>query len=125
MPRKAAAWLAAHEAQFHLATVTLAEISEGIAQRRRSGAERRADEYRRWLFDILARFAYRVLPLTIEAALSAGEMADAATARGRHPGLADIFIAATVKSFSLTVVTRNVKHFDPLDVPYINPFDLK
>jgi predicted nucleic acid-binding protein len=49
-------------------------------------------------------------------------MADAATAAGRHPGLADIVIAATAKRRELTVLTRNLKHFVPLDVACTDPF---
>jgi predicted nucleic acid-binding protein len=122
LPPRVASWLAAREARFHIATMTLAEISEGIAQLRRSGAERRADEYRRWVADIIDRFDYRLLPLDIESAWTAGEMADAATASGVHPGLADIVIAAIAKRREFTVLTRNLKHFVPLDVPCVDPF---
>jgi predicted nucleic acid-binding protein len=34
----------------------------------------------------------------------------------------DAAIAATARIHGLTVVTRNVKDFKLLDVPYLNPF---
>jgi hypothetical protein len=43
-------------------------------------------------------------------------MADAATAKGRDPGFADILIAATANAHGLTLVTRNIKPFEHLDV---------
>jgi toxin FitB len=39
-----------------------------------------------------------------------------------HDG-ADLLIAATAITHGLTVVTRNVKHFEPTGVSVINPFD--
>ena len=35
---------------------------------------------------------------------------------------ADLLIAATALEHGLTVVTRNVKHFEPTGVPVFNPF---
>jgi predicted nucleic acid-binding protein len=49
-------------------------------------------------------------------------MDDAATARGRHPGLADVIIAATAAVHGLTVLSANGKHFEALDVPSVDPF---
>jgi predicted nucleic acid-binding protein len=34
----------------------------------------------------------------------------------------DAMIAATAQLHDLTVVTRNVRHFDTLDVPTLDPF---
>lgn len=50
-------------------------------------------------------------------------MEDAAIARGRSPGLADILIAATAQVRGLTVLTANVRHFEVLETPYLNPFE--
>jgi predicted nucleic acid-binding protein len=121
-PPKVAAWLAARESRFHIATITFAEISEGIARLRRDGPSRRADALDAWLRDILARYDYRILTLDIDVAFETGRLSDAALADGRHPGLADIVIAATAKSRELTVLTRNLKHFTPLVVPCLDPF---
>ena len=43
--------------------------------------------------------------------------------RAKHDG-ADVLIAATALSRGLVVATRNVRHFDPLGVKVINPFDV-
>jgi predicted nucleic acid-binding protein len=54
--------------------------------------------------------------LDVAVALAAGEMADAATAKGRDRRFADILIAATANAHGLTLVTRNIKPFEHLDV---------
>jgi predicted nucleic acid-binding protein len=123
MPGKVAAWIAAREARFHISAITLAEINEGIASLLRQGAERRALRLRKWLADVIERYDYRIESVDIGVALTAGELADRATAEGVHPGLADIFIAATAKARDMTVVTRNLKHFIPLKVPCVDPFE--
>ena len=48
---------------------------------------------------------------------------DRVRATGRAPGFADMAIAATAASRSLTVLTRNLRHFAPLGAPAIDPFD--
>ncbi len=65
----------------------------------------------------------RVMPFDIPAARLAGLLMDGARATGQAPGFADLAIAATAGVHDLTVLTRNVRHFAPLDIPVINPFD--
>ena len=43
--------------------------------------------------------------------------------KGLHPGFPDIAIAATAKSRGLTLLTANLRHFLPFDVPAIDPFE--
>jgi predicted nucleic acid-binding protein len=51
----------------------------------------------------------------------AGGLSDKATATGRHPGFADVAIAATAVAHDLTIVTRNGSHFAPLEVAFVDP----
>jgi hypothetical protein len=37
-------------------------------------------------------------------------------------GFADVAIAATAKCFGSTIPTTNVHHFQPPDVPFLDPF---
>lgn len=43
-------------------------------------------------------------------------------ARGQNVGLADILIAATAQTHGLTVVTANIRDFEPLGVDCLAPF---
>jgi predicted nucleic acid-binding protein len=52
----------------------------------------------------------------------AGQLGDAAQAQGRHPGLADVAIAAIARSRQLVILTLNARHFDPLGAESRNPF---
>ena len=97
--------------------MTLGEINEGIASLLRSGAERRAVSLGKWLDDVIDRYDYRIISIGIGIALTAGSLADFATAKGAHPGLADVFIAATAKMRYFTLVTRNLRHFSPTRFP--------
>ncbi len=48
---------------------------------------------------------------------------DRERAAGRSSGFADIAIAATAASRNFTVLTRNLRHFEPLGVRVMNPLE--
>lgn len=102
--------------------MALAEIAKGIAKLRRTGASARADLLADWLDELERSYADRVLAFDGSAARIAGALDDAATARGRHPGLADVIIAATAQAHGLTVLSANGRHFEALEVPCLDPF---
>jgi toxin FitB len=54
-------------------------------------------------------------------ARTAGALSDLARNRGA-PGFADVAIAATAKCRGFTILTTNVRHFEPLGVPFSDPF---
>ena len=54
---------------------------------------------------------------------AAGKLSDTARGRGHAPGFADILIAATALHHELVILTRNVRHFETLGVPVLNPFE--
>lgn len=99
-----------------LSTMTIAEIEKGIGNLDRRGARERSSRLRQWVEGVVSTFDDRILPMDIPVARIAGQIDDDATARGRHPGLGDVIIAATAKAHGLTVVTENIRHFEPLNV---------
>ena len=104
-------------ADLYISVVTVGEIERGITQQQPHNPSF-AGELALWLDRVLAWYSDRIL------------IVDAATARrwGRlsatlgHDG-ADLLIAATALEHGLTVVTRNVRHFEPTGVPTLNPFE--
>lgn len=106
-----------------LSTITVAEIRHGIARLERTGAAARATRLGDWLDLVLHLYGNRVIPFDIEAANTSGPVMDKARATGHSPGFADLVIAATAESRNLTVLTRNLSHFAPLDIRAVNPFD--
>ena len=116
-------WLDARSNELFLSTITVAEISDGIAKLRRSGRLVRADHLDDWLDVVLHLYGDRVMPFDIPAARLAGLLMDTARATGQAPGFADLAIAATARVHDLTVLTRNVRHFAPLNIPVLDPFE--
>lgn len=67
---------------------------------------------------VLGSFADRIEPITTEIAQEAARLMVPKTRN--QP---DAFIAATSRVLNLPLVTRNVKHFRPMGVSVINPWE--
>ncbi|QND68074.1 type II toxin-antitoxin system VapC family toxin [Mesorhizobium loti] len=96
--------------------IAIAEIEKGIRKLYRAGATKRAESLTDWLNNVIGGFADQILAVDADVARRAGQMEEAASARGTNPGLADILIAATAAINELTVITANIRHFEALDV---------
>ena len=116
-------WMDRNSARLYLSVITVAEVEDGIAKARRQGANRKADRLADWLETLLHLYTARILPLDVAVARRLGRLSDQARGAGGAPGLADLAIAATAASRGFTVLTRNLRHFRPLDVPCHDPFD--
>jgi predicted nucleic acid-binding protein len=116
-------WLAAASDRLFLSSVTIAEIETGIAKARRTGATRKAEQLGDWLDITLHLFGDRVLPVDLETARVTGRLFDQAVGRGGSPGFEDAAIAATAVQSRLTVLTRHTRHFQLMDVAFLNPFE--
>jgi hypothetical protein len=68
-------------------------------------------------------FQNRVLSFDLSAALSAAQIDAERQERGRPAGFADTQIAGIAVSHGATVATRNVRHFEDLAIPVVNPWD--
>lgn len=117
-----AEWINSHSDNLFLSAVTIAEITKGIAKLRRTGSASKATLLQNWLDLTLHFYAQRVLPFDVAAARTAGTLNDHALASGHNPGFADIAIAATALNHDLVLLTRNLRHFTPLDIPAHDPF---
>jgi toxin FitB len=115
-------WMDAHSRDLFLSAVSVAEIADGIAKAKREGARRKASNLSAWLRAILHLYGDRVLPFDSPTAEIAGALSDLARGRGHSPGFADIAIAATARRHNLTVLSRNGRHFLPMDAVVIDPF---
>ncbi len=106
-----------------LSVITVAEVEEGIGRSRRLGAHRKADRLAEWLEAVLHLYAARVLPVDVATARAIGVLADRARGAGQAPGRADLAIAATALRHDGTVLTRTIRHFAPLGVQALDPFE--
>ena len=103
----------------YLSVITIAEIEEGTATARMTGADRLAD----WLDTVLHLYGVRVVPLGLPTAQVLGRLADRVRGLGQAPGLADLAIAATAETLGYTVLTRTLRHFRAFGVAAHDPFD--
>ncbi|MGO1511382.1 MAG: type II toxin-antitoxin system VapC family toxin [Actinomycetaceae bacterium] len=101
-----------------ITAMTVAEIERGVAARERTDP-RQGAVLRRWLEDhVLPAFDGRVLPFDLDAARVLGGYRVP-----EHAPFDDALIAAIAEVRAMTVVTRNVKHFRPLGVQCLDPWD--
>ena len=103
--------------QFVTAT-TIAEIERGVVAKERSDAPQ-GEVMRRWFEErVLPTFAGRVLSFDLPAARIL------ATYRvPEHAPFDDALIAAIAQAEEMTVATRNTRHFEPLGVQCLNPWE--
>ena len=103
--------------QFVTAT-TIAEIERGVVAKERSDAAQ-GEVLRRWFEErVLPAFAGRVLSFDLPAARIL------ATYRvPEHAPFDDALIAAIAQAEEMTVATRNTRHFEPLGVQCLNPWE--
>ena len=118
-----AAWLDRNSRLLYLSVITVAEIEDGIAKARRSDAVRKAARLSDWLDTIIHLYSSRILSLDVAAARNLGTLADRARSLGQAPGFADLSIAAIAHVHGLTILTRNLRHFQPLGVAAHDPFE--
>lgn len=102
-----------------VAATTVAEIERGVVALERSDTEQGA-VLRRWFSErVLPAFADRILSFDLAAARAL------ATYRvPEHAPLDDALIAAVAEANELVVATRNTKHFEPLGVQLVNPWQV-
>jgi toxin FitB len=120
--RELVAWMDAHSSDLFLSAISVAEVTDGIAQLRRKGARRKAQDLSTWLRIVLHLYGDRVLPFDTSTAEIAGTLSDLARSRGHSPGFADIAIGATAHRYNLAILSRNKRHFAAVDANAIDPF---
>ncbi|MEI5680688.1 type II toxin-antitoxin system VapC family toxin [Mesorhizobium sp. CCNWLW179-1] len=111
-------WLdkAEETSEFFLSVVTVHEIERGIILLERKGASVKARDLRRWMVGLFSTYEDRILPIDAGVSAISGQLEAEAIAAGHSPGMADALIAGTAKAHDLTVVTLNLRHFEPFDI---------
>lgn len=88
-----------------ISVLTLGEIQKGISK---LDDNRRRIKIQKWLdSDLRDRFAERILPISLEVALTWGVIEGESSNKGRPLPVIDALIGATAVTHNLTVVTRN------------------
>jgi toxin FitB len=75
-----------------------------------------------WLDALRHLYGDRVLAFDGAIARIAGAISDRARGLGHAPGLADIIVTATAQHHGPTILSRNLRHLEPLGVAVLDPF---
>ena len=113
------AWLSTIDASaLYLSAVTLMELDLGVLLiERRDPAQ--GTRLRSWMEShVLPEFAERIVPIDTAVALRCARLHVPDPRPER-----DAFIAATAIVHGMTIVTRNVTDFAPMNVSIVNPWD--
>ena len=116
-------WLDVNSTTIYLSVITIGEVEQGISRLRRNGAHQRAADLMEWQHSVISIYGDRVLPIDIAGALRLGRLSDHARGAGLAAEYPDLIIAATASVHGLTVLTRNIRHFDGLGISVHNPYD--
>jgi toxin FitB len=114
-------WLRRMDSQeLYLSVVTIGEIKKGVEKLPDSP---RKETIKDWLEnELLIKFDGQILALDLPVILVWGELVGDLEKKGRKLPALDSLIAATVKYYNYTLVTRNEKDFDGIDITVFNPF---
>ena len=102
-------------ADLHISVVTVGEIERAITQQQRHNPTF-ARDLAVWLDRVLGWYSDRILFVDVATARRWGQLS---AALGNDS--ADLLIAATALEHGLTVVTRNVRHFEETGVSVLDP----
>ena len=113
------AWFSAvEEGELYVSAITVGEIRRGVSRLDPGPQRSRVEgEY----LAVLA-FGDRILPVDVPLARAWGDLSARLMRLGKPAGAADELIAATAVLHGLTLVTRNVKHFEPTGCRILSPW---
>lgn len=100
-----------------VSAVTIGELRQGLEAVRHRGDLAQANRLARWLRMVTTEYADAILAFDAEIAQVWGRLR---VPHAENP--LDKQIAATALIYGLTVVTRNVPHYEPTGVAVLNPF---
>jgi toxin FitB len=114
-------WLREVDSQeLYLSIVTVGEIKKGVEK---LPGSRRKETIKEWFEnELLFKFDGRILGLDLPIILVWGELVGELEQKGRKLPALDSLIAATVQYYGYTLVTRNEKDFNGIDINIFNPF---
>ncbi len=111
------AWLAnANSDDLHLSVMTIGELERGVARVRRDHPAF-AVRLGAWMKAIEGGYRTRILPVDMMIATLWGRL----SSELGHASV-DVLVAATALAHGLTVVTRNIRHFERTGVEILNPY---
>lgn len=112
-------WARRNDRLCFVCTITLMEIEAGILRLVRKEGHKRARQLVKFRDGLVADYGNRIVPFDTEVALATARLAD--DVRPSVVELEDLIVAATARTKGLTLLTRNVRHFEPTRVSAFDP----
>jgi toxin FitB len=116
-------WVRTNQDNLYLSVITIFEIEQGIHKLTRKNAVAKAKLYSAWLNDLEAAMDENILAVTRDIARRAASILSETIAGGWQIGYPDIMIGATAVVADLPVLTRNMKHFNAMNIRCIDPVE--
>ncbi len=111
-----ARWMSKQRAaDLYLSVVSIGEIERGVVRQQRSNPDF-ARALALWLDSVITLYGEHILGVNLAIARRWGQL----SARIGNDS-ADLLVAATALEHGLSVVTRNVRHFQPAGVEVVDP----
>ena len=106
--------------ELFVSVITITELEAGCSVRSDVEARRALS---RWIDATVASFSDRILPIDLAVARLWGDLDGRLQRQGTTIDGYDGLIAATALHHGLSVMTRNVRHFEPTGVEIVDPWD--
>ena len=121
VPQNALSWFETKDQNlFYISVVTLAELLDGIERLPDSKKKRDLED---WFYgELHSRFKDRILSIDDHVAKEWAYLNASLQRKGICVGLQDLYIAATAKAHCFSLITLNLKDFQSIDIPVINPW---
>lgn len=103
----------------HVSALTVGEIRKGLL---RLGHGARRSDLAEWLDQAVAAFADRILPVDTRVAEAWAQLNSRHRQLGAVVDVIDELIAATALANDLTLVTRNMRHFESAGCRLLSPW---
>ncbi len=113
-------WISDNDAAIALSTVVVAEVSFGIERIR---PEQRSLQFQQAFDSLRRRYRQRIYAFDETAALLYGKLAGGSSRRGLQVSMPDGMISAIAIRHGSALATRNIAHFQHLEVDLINPWE--
>ncbi len=108
------------EKDTHLSVITIGEIKFGIENLK--NIEKKAKLTQWFEQDLLLRFKNRIVDIDVNTMIVWGKINQSFKSKGRTLPIMDSLIASSCIYNDFTLITRNEKDFQNLDINIINPF---
>lgn len=113
-------WVRSRSAwELNTSVLVVGELHRGVMRLPDTDRRRAIED---WVAQVVVDFEDRVLPIDLDVAAIWADIAHDLKRAGKVIGAIDELIAATALAHDLTLVTRNLRHFEPTGCKLLSPW---